>query len=160
SFAYDNLDRVTSATRFGQTITTSFDALGRVTSSTGPLGTVGYQYDVAGNRIRMTWPDGAFVAYTYNARNQVKNIEENGATSGAGLLASYTYDGLGRRTVLTRGGGGAGVTTYSYDAVSHLLSLAITGTSSNETLSFAYNPADQITSRVSGNPAYAWTGLY
>ena len=32
-------------------------------------------------------------------------IRENGATAGVGVLATYGYDDLGRRTALTRGNG-------------------------------------------------------
>jgi hypothetical protein len=45
-------------------------------------------------------------------------IRENGATSGDGVLATYTYDNLGARTALTRGNGV--VTSYSHDALGRL----------------------------------------
>jgi YD repeat-containing protein len=45
-------------------------------------------------------------------------IRESGASSGIGVLASFTYDQLGRRTSLTRGNGT--VTGYTYDPVSRL----------------------------------------
>lgn len=32
-------------------------------------------------------------------------VRENGATTGVGVLAAFTYDDLGRRTLLTRGNG-------------------------------------------------------
>jgi len=61
-----------------------------------------YRYDDAGDRTRMTSPDtGAdalYVAYVHDALNLATMVEENGATSGPGLLASHGYDSLGRRS--------------------------------------------------------------
>jgi RHS repeat-associated protein len=81
-------------------------------------------------------------------------IKENGTTT----LGTYAYDDLGRRKTLTRGNGV--VTTYSFDPVSRLSSLAsdLTGTTNDLTLGFNYNPASQITSTTRSNNAYAWTG--
>jgi YD repeat-containing protein len=153
TYAYDNLDRVTSATQGGQTLATAYDALGRVTGTTGPLGTTSYQYDIAGNRTRMTWPDGYFVTYVNDNTGAVTQIQENGATSGAGVLAVFGYDDLGRRTTLTRGNGT--VTTYGYDPASRLASLALTGTTKDQTLTLGYNPAGQVVTRTSNNANYA-----
>ena len=72
----------------------------------------------------MTWPEtGAnalYVSYVYDVLNRVTQIEENGATSGPGLLASYAYDGLGRRSSITRAGGSGAGTGYGYDAAGRL----------------------------------------
>jgi RHS repeat-associated protein len=83
-------------------------------------------------------------------------IRENGATSGAGVLATYAWDDLGRRSSLTRGDGS--VLGYTYDSVSRLTQLAdnLAGTAYDQTLGFGYTPAGQIAS----NTAYAWTGHY
>ena len=56
--------------------------------------------------------------YVYDVLNRVTQIRENGATSGAGLLASYAYDGLGRRSTISRAGGSGAGTTYGYDGAS------------------------------------------
>ncbi len=90
----------------------------------------------------------------------VTAIRENGAASGAGVLATFVYDSRGRRESLTRGNGV--VTNYGYDNVSRLETLTqnLAGTSHDQTLTFGYNPASQITSRTSTNGAYAWSGLY
>jgi hypothetical protein len=61
----------------------------------------------------MTWPDAFYVAYDYTVASQLTAIRENGASSGVGVLASFAYDDLGRRTALTRGNGT--VTDYSFD---------------------------------------------
>ena len=84
------------------------------------------------------------------------------ATSGIGLLATFAYDDLGRRTSLTRGNGTS--TTYGFDAVSRLSSLSHdlsgTGTTYDQALGFSHNPAGQITSSTRSNDLYAWTGAF
>ena len=122
TYSYDLLGRMTGASQTGNALTFSFDALGRNTSQGGPFGTVSYQYDLAGRRTRMTWPDSFYIDYDYAVTGEVTAIRENGATSGVGVLATYAYDNLGRRTMLTRGNGT--VTTYGFDDVSRLISLA------------------------------------
>lgn len=87
-------------------------------------------------------------------------IRENGASPGIGVLATFAYDDLGRRTSLTRGNGTS--TTYSHDALSHLQQQAInldgSGTTRDLTLGFTYNPASQIASTTRSNGSYAWNG--
>lgn len=65
---------------------------------------------------------------------------------------------LGRRTSLTRGNGT--VTSYGYDPVSRLASLAhdLGGTAHDLSLTFAHKPASQIVTNTRSNDAYAWTG--
>jgi RHS repeat-associated protein len=158
NYAYDNLGRLTAATRSGQTLSYTFDALSRETSEAGPNGTLSYQYDLDGRLTRITWPDGFFASYARDALGEVTSVAENGATSGAGLLAQYSYDNLGNRTQLSRGNGV--VTAYSYDGAFRLASLQHSFPSgesgNNETLSFTYNPADQVITHASTNPAYQY----
>jgi RHS repeat-associated protein len=154
SYGYDLLSRLTTIAKTGSTITRSFDALSRMTSETQPFGTLGYQYDGAGNRTRVTWWDGFYVTYDYDATSQMTAIKENGST----ILASYGYDDLGRRTSLTRGNGTS--TSYGYDSASRLsgLNTAFANSANNLNLGFGYNAASQITSTTRSNDSYAWTG--
>jgi len=95
----------------------------------------------------------------YLVTGEVTKIRENGATSGAGVLATYSYDDFGRRTLLTRGNGTT--TSYDHDAISRLEELVqnLAGTSNDLTLGFGYNPADQIVDDTRSNDAYSFTGL-
>lgn len=141
----------------GQVASAAYDALSRTTQTNGPLGLVRYQYDLAGRTTRITWPDNYYAAYVYDRTGALTQVRENGATSGAGLLATYAYDDLGRRTGVTRG---AGVTTtYGWDGGSRLTSLVqnLAGTSQDQTWGFTYNPAGQIMSRSASNDLYAYT---
>ena len=94
----------------------------------------------------------------YLVTGETTKIRENGATTGVGVLATLAYDDLGRRTGLTRGNGA--VTSYGYDPVSRLATLAenVTGTTNDQSATFAYNPASQIGSVTRTNDLYAWTG--
>ncbi len=106
----------------------------------------------------MTWGDGFYVTYDHLVTGEVSAIRENGAGSGIGVLASYAYDDLGRRTSLTRGNGT--VTSYGYDTGSELTSLTqdLASTGYDTTTTLAYTPAGQIASLARSNDAYAWTG--
>lgn len=163
-YSYDLLGRLSSAwfQTGGQGIVNSYDALGRLTSSVTNVGgtarTMSYQYDLRGARTRMTWWDNNYVDYDRLVTGQISKVRLNGAVSGAGILASFDYDDLGRRTKLTRGN--ASSTIWGYDAISRLSSLShVRPNATNElVLGYEYNPASQIISATRSNDAYAWTG--
>lgn len=153
TYAYDNLDRLTSASIPGQTTTLAWDALGRLTSETGPLGAMSFQYDVAGRRTRQTWPDAFFVTNNWNLTGEMTAILHGGTTQ----IVGYSYDNLGRRAGITRGNG---VTSaYGYDGASRLTSLShdVAGTAADVTFGYAYNPASQIVSKTVSNNAYVYS---
>lgn len=156
SLTYDNLGRILTSTGSGQTLTNVWDSLSRLTSETGPLGTMAYQYDAAGRTARITWPDSFYVAYDYDLYGAVTAIRENGATSGAGVLATYAYNNLGQMIGIARGNGAG--TSYGYDNWARLISLAQnpTGAGDDLTLGFSYNPAGQIVGRTASNAAYVY----
>lgn len=134
----------------------TYDAAGRLstvaTTVPGVSGskTISYQYDASGNRTRLTWPDGYYVSYSYDALNRMSQASENGATT----LATYTYDPLSRRTGLTYGNA-TGV-TYSYSQSGDLVSLVhdLAGTSNDATTTLTYNLAHQLASETFSNTAW------
>ena len=160
TYAYDLLNRMTSAATSAQTLSFTYDGLGRNLTQVGPQGTVTSAWDAAGRRTRITHPDGYYVDQDYLVTGELQKIRENGATSGAGVLATYAYDDLGRRTSLTLGDGSS--TSYGYDNVSRLTSLGhdLSGTAYDQTLGFSYNPAAQLVGNTRSNDSYAWTGHY
>jgi RHS repeat-associated protein len=160
SYSYDLAGRMTSATDTGgQALSFGYDALGRNISAGANLGTLTYQYDLAGRRTRITHPDSFYAEYDYLVTGEVAAIRENGATSGAGVLATFAYDDLGRRTGLMRGNGTS--TSYAYDPVSRLASLRhdIGGTTHDLSFGFTYNPASGVASRTRDNDTYAFDGF-
>ncbi len=90
--------------------------------------------------------------------NRVDQIRENGATSGAGVLADYTYDNLGRRDYVTRGNGAT--TDYAYDTASRLTDLDhnLDGstTTNDQSFDFSFTAASQLSGRTTSNDLYAW----
>lgn len=160
-YSYDLLGRLINATGNGYAVNAfTYDALGRVVNEQNYNAGTLHAYDLAGHETRMTWSDGFHVDYDYNLTGEVTAIRENGATSGAGVLATYGYDDLGRRTSVVRGNGTS--TSYGYDAVSRLSSLSqdLGGSAYDFTSGFTYNPAGQIVESTRPNDAYAWTGHY
>ncbi|MFS2108604.1 RHS repeat domain-containing protein [Sphingomonas sp. Sphisp140] len=161
TYTYDLLGRLTKATGNGYAVNAfTYDALGRVVNEENYNAGTLHAYDLAGRQTRITWSDGFRVDYDYNVTGEVTAIRENGATSGAGVLATYSYDNLGRRTSITRGNGTS--TGYGYDAGSRLSSLTqdLGGGAYDFTTGFTYNPAGQIASSTLSNDIYAWNGHY
>ncbi len=161
-YAYDLLNRVlmvSNVSASGPGIAYAYDALGRATRMTQNGRTLSYAYDAAGNRTALAWPEttNALTAnYAYDGLNNVAQIEQNGATSGAGLLAAYTYDGAGRRSSISRAGGAGLATSYAYDAISRLSTLTQTlSSSAGTTFTYGYNPASQVISRTDSNGGYS-----
>ncbi len=142
----------------GQGVTTVYDGFSRVSSSTinlnGRSQQVSHKYDADGNRVRVTHPDGNYFVYAYDGLDRLTQITENGSA----VLTALTYDNQGRRYTLTRGGGVA-ATSYRYDPVSRLQTLShalhVVPMTHDETLTFSYNPANQIITRTLSNGIYA-----
>ena len=156
TMTYDNLGRMTGLTATGYSMAWTWDALNRQLTETGALGTMASQYDAAGRRTRLTWPDGYYATYDWDLYSSLTAVRENGATSGAGVLATYAYDDLGRRTGVARGNGVS--STYAYDPVSRLSSLGHNpaGTGQDVSIAFSHNPAGQIVGRTVSNAAYVY----
>lgn len=163
TYSYNLLNQPVSGYQDGLTNSFTYDALGRNLTQSGLLGTVNFGYDLAGRRTSMAYPGGVLtVNYDYDAAGHVTAIRENGAVSGVGVLASYAYDNLGRRTSVTFGNGS--VQSFGFDPVSRLATLTndLGGLATTHDLSqtFAYNPASQIANVTRSNDIYAWNGHY
>jgi RHS repeat-associated protein len=160
TYAYDLLGRMTSAAQNAITNSMTWDALGRMLTETAPQGTVTSQYDLAGRRTRVTLPGATtlYADYLYDVLGNTTFIRENGATTGVGVLATYQYESLSRRSSVTFGNGV--VQGFSYDNASRLATQTndLAATANDLTQTFSYNPASQISSVTRSNDLYAWTG--
>ncbi|MBB5986661.1 RHS repeat protein [Sphingobium lignivorans] len=137
AYGYDGFDRLTS----------------RTTDMGGVSRTLSYQYDAGSRRTRLTFPDGQYVAYGYDAMGRMTTIHENGSTQ----IAALSYNAQGARAGLT----GGIATAYGYDAIGRPASLShdLAGTDRDVTFSFtSYNGAGQLAAQSRSNDAYAWTG--
>ncbi|WP_230482635.1 RHS repeat-associated core domain-containing protein [Sphingomonas sp. Leaf21] len=150
-YTYDNMGRLLRASDGnGWYNAFSYNALGRATTQASNVSSTSLLYDASGALIRQTWADGFFVTYEHDTAGQLSTVRENGNF----VLASMSYDDLGRRIVLSRGNGVS--TSYSYNANGLLGTLSFTGAAPN-TYTFSYNAAGQITGRSSNNDAFVWT---
>ena len=160
-YGYDLRGRATN-TRFGaltgQGIANAYDGFDRLTSSTTSMGGVSwmlsYQYDAAGNRTRLTFPDGNYFTYSYDAMSRMTAILQSGSTT----VAGFSYNNQGLRSGIT----GGVATSYGYDAIGRLTSLGhdLSGTAQDVTWSLTgYNAASQLKAQTLSNNSYAWTGF-
>jgi len=154
TYAYDNLGRLTSASQTGNSLSFTYDALSRNLTQAGPNGTATLAYDAAGRRTSIAYPAGGTaltLTYTWLVTGELTAIKQ-GATS----LAAWAYDNLGSRTSLTFANGV--VQAFGFDPVSRLTSLTnnLSGTASDLTKTYAYNPASQITTETRSNDSYAF----
>jgi YD repeat-containing protein len=124
-------------------------------------GVIGYQYDANGNHTRLTWNDGYFVTYAYDALNRMTDVKQSGTSS----LAHYSYDTLSRRTGITYGVNSTAA--HAYNVNDDMASVTHGFTGGPVTLSYTYNKVHQITNMtVSDNnylrprPSSAYTDTY
>ena len=129
TYAYDTLDRLTSATNSAQPNESySYNAAGNRTSSHasptygyGPFNKLtttaiaSYSYDNNGNLISKTDSSGT-ITFSWNEENQLRQV-----TLPDGQSVNYKYDGLGRRIQRTTSAGAD--TRFVYDGKDVLLDL-------------------------------------
>jgi RHS repeat-associated protein len=164
TYTYDNLGlNVSAQISGGAGISNGFNGFGELVTSTSTASSgslqLAYQYDADGNRTRVTWPDGTYVQYTFDGLNRMDQVRENGATTGAGLLADYSYNALDLRTHLARGNNTATVFDYDGGARLSILSQDLASTSRDLSFDFSYNNAGQVTQRTLSNDSYSYFSL-
>jgi RHS repeat-associated protein len=139
----------------GAGITNVYDGFGQLQSTTNDMGTaartLGYTYDADGNRSQLTYPDASYFTYVYDRLDRLTMIKEAGTTA----IVSTVYNPQQTVASQTRG---AVTTTLGYDPVSRPTSWTddLTGTTSDVTSTFAYNPASQMVTKTRSNDAYAF----
>ncbi|HKV94282.1 MAG TPA: RHS repeat-associated core domain-containing protein [Candidatus Angelobacter sp.] len=124
SYGYDLAGRRTSMTVAGQPqVTYSYDNASRMTQIAQGTTTVGFGYDSTNRRATLTLSNGVNVSYTYDNDSRVTGIAYNFNTNPLGNL-SYTYDSLGRRTLVggsfARTGLPGAISSATYDAANEL----------------------------------------
>ncbi|HEX8216751.1 MAG TPA: hypothetical protein VF577_04735, partial [Allosphingosinicella sp.] len=96
-----------------------------------------------------------YADYAHLNTGEIRMITANTGTASETPIASFGYDGRGRRTSFVRPGGS---TDYRYpDAFSSRIEHHLPGTHSVD-IALEFNPAGQIVSREVSNDSYAWTG--
>jgi RHS repeat-associated protein len=77
----------------GVMTTLTYDARGRLRSRTIESATSTFDYDGVGNLIRLTWPNGAYLDYGYDAAHRLISVADK-----LGHRLEYTLDAQGHRT--------------------------------------------------------------
>lgn len=154
---YNNLDELTSSTRYGQFSDTSatttstsrysYDQWGRLTRMINGLGgstTLGY--DVMDRLVQVTDPNSSITNFQYNSWGDVTRLE-----SGDSGITTYQYDPSGNRT--NQVDGNTLHTKYSYDAQNRPVTIDYEGTGYDVTLKWdeGQNGVGRLTSVSDGS---------
>jgi len=157
TYTYDatsNLTSITSSNANGASVSYAFDELNRVSTVTDnhETATTSYNYDVNGNLTGYAYPNGVQATYTFNTLNRLTNLSISKVTP----LATYAYT-LGpagnRLSVAELGGRQVG---YNYDALYRLTKETVTGdtnASSNGVIDYTYDAVGNRLTRTSTMPA-------
>ncbi len=151
-------------------VTAAFDLALRLTSESARRAsttrTVSYQYDANGNRTRVTWPDGWYAAYVFDAFDQLTAVDDNAAV--ALWRQSWRRDArLGQilRTGTAWGSGtnpAEGLTDLSYEADGDMALMShrflAQGAATQFNFSYGYNLASQLVSEAANQPNWQWAG--
>lgn len=145
----------------GEGVVNGFDGFGRLSSTltamSGTSRAIQHQYDDDGNRVETTFPDATRMSFVYDGLDRMSGVRE-GALGSTTSLAAILYNNKSERSAMNRRYGDS--TTYYYDGVSRLASLAdtfVNGAGDTST-SLSRNPAGQIVKTIRTNDGYAWTG--
>ena len=135
----------------GLVTTLTYNFRGQVTSKAEAQWVTTYTLDAVGQLIKVTRPDGSFLAFTHDAAHRLIGISD-----ALGNLLLYTLDAAGDRTLWQVFGASANLIwtrSYSYDAVDRLIQAigAVGQTTSysydaNSNLTQVTDPLGQVTS--------------
>ena len=120
SMAYDGLDRLTAANApaVWGTAGYTYDALGNIRTSV--VGSRSSVHAYANNRLDTITTNGAVTAYVYDSQGNITArgaqgyyFDQGNRLQLANGVASYTYDGLGRRVSISANDGSTRTQVYS-----------------------------------------------
>ena len=159
TYSYNNFGDMLSATQPGHSLSFGYDIHGRLVSETGPLGTIDLQVRVDGTITRLDYPDDNYIRYHAWTNGAIHDAFRNNDSGDGFRIGTAEYDSLNRLTRWISGADtGTAAWNPNYDDTLRLGSLNLNpgGTGQDELANFTYNPASQIATRTSDNPAFAW----
>jgi RHS repeat-associated protein len=109
---------------------------------------IDYTYDKESNLVSII-DKYSSLTFTYDNRDRVKSVDNNGTPNAPRVVLAYTYDGVGNILSVTDtiNGSVGGTNNYTYDALNRLVKLSQTGNGvSAKRVDFAYNAIGQYTS--------------
>jgi len=151
TYAYDADNNLTSKTdRNGHTITYLYDALNRLTSKTYPDTTaVDYVYDLVGKITQVNDPTGTYAFAYDNMGRLIGTTTSYSFLTGRNFTNSYGYDAASNRTGYTDPEGGS--TTYAYDTLNRLTTLAPPSEFGSGSFGFSYDALSRRTQMTRPN---------
>ena len=161
TYSYNNFGDMLSATQPGHSLSFGYDIHGRLVSETGPLGTIDLQVRVDGTITRLDYPDDNYIRYHAWTNGAIHDAFRNNDSGDGFRIGTAEYDSLNRLTRWISGADtGTAAWNPNYDDTLRLGSLNLNpgGTGQDELANFTYNPASQIATRTSDNPAFAYDG--
>ncbi|WP_165229541.1 peroxidase family protein [Aquisphaera insulae] len=154
-YAYDAVDNLTRKTdRLGRVTEFAYDDLDRLTTETWRnadttiANQIDYAYDRAGNLTSVVDAHSA-LAYTYDARDRVRTVDNAGTPGAPRVVLIYAYDGVGNVLSVTDtiDGSPGATTAYTYDALNRTVRITQSGANvSEKRVDFAYNALGQYAS--------------
>ncbi len=181
SYGYDDIGRLTTISAGGKIQTFGYDTCtygkGRACTVTDPTGTLTYAYtregQIASQQTAYAAPlsGQSSLSYTYDSMGRpttITNTQDSaqqqftytsgqlsavklkiGAAAAVNVATAFTYEPMGPVTGFTYGNGL--VRTKTYDLDRRLTSIALTGASGIQSLGYAYNANDAITTLTNGS---------
>jgi RHS repeat-associated protein len=151
TYAYDADNNLTSKTdRKSQTITYLYDALNRLTSKTYPdMTAVDYTYDLVGKITQVNDPTGTYALAYDNMGRLIGTTTSYSFLTGRNFTNAYTYDAASNRTGFTDPESGS--TSYSYDTLNRLTSLAPPSAFGSGSFGFSYDALSRRTQMTRPN---------
>jgi RHS repeat-associated protein len=164
SFTYDLASRPLTANNADAQITYTYDSIGRRNSLTqvvdGLAKTVNFVYDAA-NRLLSRSPEGLAVeSRSFTNRGQLASVSLGAPHADAGLVASFTYDAVGRETSRTYGNGLN--TTSGYSRADNLITSITVANKPELSFNYSYDSNKNVTAEQRGGSMalYSWTATF
>jgi RHS repeat-associated protein len=158
TYTYDQgsfgIGRLTGVADAAGTLARSYDERGNLLGETRTNGSATlittYTYDAASRLASVTYPSGWTAAYTRDMMGRVTAVTAQAAGAGASVpvLAGVAYQPFGPVNALTFGNGVA--ETRGFDLDYRLSGLADTGTAALQSLTYAYDAANNVLSITDG----------
>ncbi len=158
------IGRLTNVTDAVGTLSRSYDERGNLTSEKRVHGSVTfstkYSYDGASRIASITYPSGTVVKYSRDAAGQVTKV----ATASATVVSAITHLPFGPVNSFTYGNGIADTRTFDDDYRMTALKDAASGSSSVQSLGYAYDVANNLNTitdnvRATNNQAITYDAL-
>jgi RHS repeat-associated protein len=150
-YAYDADNNLTSKTdRKNQTINYVYDGLNRLTKKQYPNSTeVDYVYDLVGKIQSVNDPTGTYSSAYDNMGRLIGTTTSYNFLTSRNFVNAYTYDAASNRTGFTDPENGS--TTYSYDTLNRLTTLAPPSAFTTGSFGFSYDALSRRTQMTRPN---------